>query len=282
MIPPRLYPALDLSWPAMPADETVERLLAALDAASPTAAEPHPRGIRVFFATPADRRRAAGEARAFDPSLSIAAHDVSDESWAERSQTALTPVSIGRLTIAPPWSPAVDGGIWITIQPSMGFGTGHHQSTRLCLGVLQTLSLAGRSVIDVGTGSGVLAIAAARLGARPVLGLDGDADALAAARENVERNLSEGGVTLRQAELGRDALPPGTACDVLLANLTGATLVRLAPLLTAAVVAQGALIVSGLQDAERDEVLAAFALAGARLDRDVAEDDWLALLLRRL
>jgi ribosomal protein L11 methyltransferase len=279
MVPPRLYPALDFSWPSPPAEEAVERLLAAVDLASPTAAEPHSHGIRVFFATPDDRERAAAEARAFDGSVAITPLDVSDESWAERSQAGLQPVTIGGLTIAPPWTPPDGDRTWISIQPSMGFGTGHHQSTRLCLGLLQTRALAGRSVVDVGTGSGVLAIAAARLGASLVVGLDSDPDALAAAQENVERNLPAGGVTLKLADLGHDGVVLEPGYDVLLANLTGATLARLAPLLTAAVSSDGALIVSGLQASERDDVVAAFGEAGARLEQVAAEDDWLALLL---
>jgi ribosomal protein L11 methyltransferase len=162
----------------------------------------------------------------------------------------------------------------------MGFGTGHHQSTRLCLSLLQTRELSGRSVVDVGTGSGVLAIAAARLGARPVLGIESDADALNAARENVTRNLPSGAVTLQLGELGRDGTSLAGGADVLLANLTGVTLIRLAPLLTSAVAPGGVLIVGGLQLLERDNVAAAFAAAGVLVAAEAAEDDWLALLLR--
>jgi ribosomal protein L11 methyltransferase len=281
MVPSRLYPALDVSWPSPPDQDAVGRLLAAVDPASPTAAEPHSHGIRVFFATAGDRHRAASEARGFDASLTITPMDVSDESWAERSQAGLNPITVGALTIAPPWSPPEGDRTWITIQPSMGFGTGHHQSTRLCLGLLQRLPIAGRSVVDVGTGSGVLAIAAARLGAGSVVGLDGDPDALSAAQENVDRNLPAGSVTLKLAELGQNDAALEAGYDVLLANLTGATLVRLAPQLTSAVGPGGAFIVSGLQAPERADVVAAFAAAGVRLEQATAEDDWLALVLRK-
>ena len=305
MMPPRLYPALEIAWPSPADDEALDCMLAAVDGAAPTAAEPFPGGLRIFFATPDARERAAADARAFEPSATVRLVDVPDEFWAERSQASLSPIRVGCLTIAPPWIPRAEDlgwnpagteptgaaaaassarsgeSHWITIQPSMGFGTGHHSTTRLCLGLLQTLPVAGRSVADVGTGSGVLALAAARLGAAPIVAIDGDPDALTAARENVERNLADQTITLRLAELAPDGMLPGGPYDVLLANLTGATLERLAGPLASATRPGGVLVVSGLQIVERDEVVAAFAAAGVALEREVAEDDWLALLLRR-
>ena len=131
--------------------------------------------------------------------------DVPDEEWARRSQANLTPVRIGHIVVAPPWlapdpvPPAYDlqpvpnrirhsADHLIVIDPSTGFGTGHHETTRLCLSLLQRIELFGRRVIDVGTGSGVLAIAAALLGASSVVALDEDPEALRNARENVARN----------------------------------------------------------------------------------------------
>src|SRR3954470_11895395 len=130
------------------------------------------RGLRVFFAT-REQRDAALSALA-DRRPVCASLDVSDEDWARRSQQNLTPILVGRIRVVPEFResrdpngvPSQDGSqaIEIVIEPSMGFGTGHHATTRLCLAALQAMDLTGTTVLDVGTGSGILAIAAARLG----------------------------------------------------------------------------------------------------------------------
>src|SRR5436305_14893725 len=106
----------------------------------------------------------------------------------------------------------------------MGFGTGHHATTRLCLAALQTIDLRGKFVLDLGTGSGLLAIAAVALGAARALGIDDDADAIQAAMENVELN-AVGNVELVVSDLMTDPLP---TADVVVANLTGTLVVRAA------------------------------------------------------
>jgi ribosomal protein L11 methyltransferase len=155
----------------------------------------------------------------------------------------------------------------------MGFGTGHHESTRLCLAALQRLPLAGRSVLDVGTGSGVLAIAAAQLGASRAVGIDDDRDALASAASNVTLNgFSAGRVEMRHGNLLAQAMP---VADFVLGNLTGALLRRAAATLIAAVAPKGRLVVSGFTEDERLAIEHAFApLTVTSAD---SEHGWLAL-----
>jgi ribosomal protein L11 methyltransferase len=165
----------------------------------------------------------------------------------------------------------------VTIQPSMGFGTGHHASTRLCLALLQRVPVEGRRVLDIGTGSGVLALAAWRLGAGAATGIDYDVDALESARENVERNGAGAGVTLVQSDLDAMAARSPTF-DLVLANLTGALLTREAHAIAALLSPGADLILSGVQLDEEQRVAGAFAAAGCDAADRIEEDGWVGLL----
>ena len=127
--------------------------------------------------------------------------DLPDDDWVARSQQALTAITAGPFVVAPPWDvPATvaDGQHLIVIEPSMGFGTGHHATTRLCLRALGAVDVAGRTVVDVGTGSGVLAMAAALAGAAAVTAIDNDPDAVAAAERSAALNTPAAAGALRR------------------------------------------------------------------------------------
>jgi ribosomal protein L11 methyltransferase len=241
----------------------------------------------VHFASADARDRAAGALRTLEdmapPQLSVA--DIEDEDWARRTQADLPAVRIGRVVVAPPWdlpktrqeSTGPQPEIVVEIEPSRGFGTGHHQSTRLCLVLLQDRTLSGQTAIDVGTGSGVLAIVSAKLGAAFVSAIDVDPDAIDNARENIVRN---GVAPIVEAHV-RDLTEPGMApADVVTANLTGTLLARYAEQLTALVRPAGALIVSGFTIDEKDLVLGAFEPAFS-LTESAEEEDWWAFVLTR-
>jgi len=260
------------------------RVAAALDDLSPAAV--HETGDddrptwRIF---PADQSQldliASTLAAAFAPSgCRLETVEVEDADWAARTQANLARVAVGRLIVSPPWDvpeALPPGSHLVVIQPSMGFGTGHHETTRLCLRLLQDLDLEGRRVVDLGTGSGVLAMAAYLLGAREVEGLDVDEDALVSARESLALNGLTGRVALRRADLQADRIEPA---DVILANLTGALLIAQATLLVGLARPGGRLVLSGFQRVEADAVHSAFG-STTTLAR-AGEGDWEALLLQ--
>ena len=288
------YAALDVRTNAP------DLLLAIVDDFGPTAVEERDETVRIFFLTPDDRDAAQ---RALAARFPVSAVDVPDEDWARRSQENLKAITVGRITVAPPWAPispapsalspdsAVSpespapgsktlspepAALRVVILPSMGFGTGHHATTRLCLAALQTVDLTNATLLDVGTGSGVLASAAQRLGAARAIGIDFDPDAIQSARESLELNPEARHVTFEVIDLAARALP---VVDVVTANLTGALLVRSAETLLAAVRPGGTLILSGLQSHERDEVRRAFAPAVVVWERD--EDGWVGLAIKK-
>jgi ribosomal protein L11 methyltransferase len=176
----KTYPALEVRC------NDADLILALIDDFHPTAVEDRDGAARVFFASSAERDAARD---ALEPRYTVEPLDVPDEDWARRSQANLQPITIGRLTIFPTnLESRTPNPESIVIQPSMGFGTGHHATTQLCLEALQAIDLTGARILDVGTGSGVLAIAAVRLGAARALGIDVDEDAITAARENLTLN----------------------------------------------------------------------------------------------
>jgi ribosomal protein L11 methyltransferase len=280
------YPALDLHWEvAATVPDLQEQIHAAIADLEPLAIHDHESvdGWVIFFRTPAQRDNAVAALRSLGDRrvVSIASIDVEDDGWARRSQANLHAVRINRVVVAPPWdvadtTSAAASDVIVVIDPSTGFGTGHHETTRLCIGLLQEMDVRGLRIVDVGTGSGVLAIAAAKLGASAVVGIDEDPDALRNARENVERNGVDHIVTLIEADLAASTTDVVRPADVVLANLTGAALQRSADRLAAFAVPGGHLIVSGFGPDELADVLAAFK-AGAT--RRAIEGQWAAALL---
>jgi ribosomal protein L11 methyltransferase len=290
----RTWPALDVRALDDPGRDLV---LAILDDFHPTAVDDlDTHSIRAFFVSESDRDAAC---RAVSARYECESADVSDEAWAERSQANLRAVRAGQLTIAPPWDlPAVtDWSRTIVIEPSMGFGTGHHATTRLCLRAMQTLALDGTSVIDVGTGSGVLAIAAVRLGAAEVVAIDTDPDAITCAQANVAANRVADRVALAVADVcdpaagsqilrtrGRGSNPPDLwktpTFDLVTANLTGTLLRAASERLVRLARVDGYLVLSGFLLSEEDDVAAAFA-PPARLSLRDQEEDWGVLVFRR-
>ena len=212
---------------------------------------------------------------------------VDEADWAEAWKAHFPVLHVGRrIVVRPTWRRhrAAPGEVVIALDPGMAFGTGLHPTTRLCLAGLEAVAdaagpggLAGTRVLDVGCGSGILAIAALRLGAADALGIDIDPIAIEATLANAGRNGLGGAL---RARIG--SLPSGEPpVDLVLANLIASVLVRLAGELAAALRPGGNLLASGIFIDREAEVALALAGAGLRIDRRWAEGDWVALLAVR-
>lgn len=234
---------------------------------------------RAFFDASSARDAAAKAVTGEWPDLTVTAENISDEDWAARSQRSLTAIAAGRFIVAPPWDvpPAGDRTV-IVIDPSRGFGTGHHASTRLCLEALSEIDVVGRRVLDLGTGSGVLAMAAILSGARSVLGVDVDQEAIDSARQSAALNPRVGGVQWLVAdfrERGWETFAGGP-WDLVLANLTGGMLNVSAPRIRELLAPESVLVCSGFDESERASVEQALELD---VRRAFSEDGWTGLVM---
>lgn len=281
----RTISCLDLHFPDLAAHpDLADHVSLALDDLAPAAIHESGDDVRptwrVFLADPSRLDEAAHviDSTFGSAGVRVSRLTVEDEDWAARSQAHLTRIGVGRLTVAPPWdAEGLSSETTVIVHPSTGFGTGHHQSTRLCLRLLQDVALKGRRLLDLGTGSGVLALAAWRLGAASVEGIDYDQDAIDNALENAALNAAQFAVVLRRADLRAGDVQPG---DVVTANLTGALLVAEAAVITALVAPGGTLVAGGFDASELDAVVAAFAASFTQVD--VAEEDtWRAVRFER-
>jgi ribosomal protein L11 methyltransferase len=217
-----------------------------------------------------DLRAAAGSAL-----VDVETSEIPDD-WGERWKAFHPPVDVSwrfrRLRVRPPWERPLDGdGVDVVIDPGQAFGTGAHRSTRLSLELLLELDPGG-ALADWGCGSGVLAIAAARLGWDPVLACDSEPAAVAATRENAAAN-GVAGIAVTRCDLRRTQ---GPWAPVVLANLVRPLLLAVAALMTRP---PERLIVSGLLREEADEVAAAFGRHGLRRAARRDGGEWSALLL---
>jgi ribosomal protein L11 methyltransferase len=201
---------------------------------------------------------------------------VADCDWVRQTQAQFGPLHItDRLWVVPSWCEPVDpGAINLALDPGSAFGTGSHPTTRLCLRWLAAQLAPGASVLDYGCGSGILAIAAARLGAGKVAGIDLDPQAIEASRANATRN----GVTGHFA--APDGLGPGKF-DLVVANILANPLRLLAPLLAARVRERGTILLSGVLDNQVVTVSDAYR-RWFKLDPWGSEDGWVALAGRRI
>lgn len=212
---------------------------------------------------------------ALPPSTTYGIDAVPDADWVRITQTQWTPQKIaGQLWVVPTWHEIVDpNAINIRLDPGLAFGTGTHPTTRLCLRWLYAHLKSGASVIDYGCGSGILAVAAMKLGAGCASGIDIDEQALLAARANAMQNQTEVAFYAAADELN-------TPADVVVANILANPLTLLAPLLARLTLPGGQVVLSGILAPQADEVRAAYApwFDMRDTERDTErEDEWVLL-----
>ncbi|HSB88857.1 MAG TPA: 50S ribosomal protein L11 methyltransferase [Anaerolineales bacterium] len=213
--------------------------------------------------------------------------DVSEENWAETWKANYRPITVGRrLQIVPAWLDTPPGDrLTLSLDPGMAFGTGSHPTTRLCLEALEDALQPGDVVADVGCGSGILSIAAARLGARRVYACDIDPVAVAAAQQGAAHNAVAEGIIVFQGsleELRGMLTADGLEVDILLGNLLESILVDLLPRgLADTVRPGGTLVLSGILAEQEERVLQASERQGLRHLETLSEADWRALVLQR-
>lgn len=214
-------------------------------------------------------------------SLEIATQNVRDEDWAEVWKRFYKPFRAGNtLVVKPTWEPydAQAGDKIIEIDPGMAFGSGTHETTGMCLELLEEALHGGERVIDVGTGSGILAIGAALLGAEHVLAIDIDPTAVKVAEENIAHNGLSGKIRAVQGNLLEKT---DETCDVCVANIIADVICMFAAPLTHHIAPGGRFICSGIIKEREGDVRAALLEAGYIIDEVRHRGEWVAMLARR-
>lgn len=200
-----------------------------------------------------------------------------DRNWNEEWERTIRPIHVTpRMVITPSWHEyrPVAGETVLTIDPKMSFGTGYHESTRLILALVEKHVRPGMDVLDVGTGTGVLAIAALRLGARHAVALDIDEWSYTNALENAHLNSVHDRMTVLHGDI---TVAPATRHELVIANIQRTVLIPLLPAMHARLHPHGILLLAGLLAADREPMSAALTGSGFRIVEETAENEWIAL-----
>ena len=272
-----------MNWFALRVDSPQQRariIAALIDAGAPGVHEDGT-ALLTYYQSESAARHAAATVTGMESDAVMGIEPVGDVDWTTAWRRHMRAFSLGGLTIAPPWlADGLDPAHAVVIDPGMAFGTGDHASTRGAVRLMQTVIRAGDVVADLGTGSAVLAIAAAKLGAGRVIGVDIDPDAMGNAHENVERNGVGDVVHLLDGDAAT-VLPLIAPVDVILANITAHVLGALLPAMSGAVDESGHAVVAGILDGESDDFVNAAMAHGWTLEHSCHEEGWWSALLER-
>jgi ribosomal protein L11 methyltransferase len=214
--------------------------------------------------------------------MSIVVNRVPYQDWNEQWARSVKPLRIGRLVIRPSWEPAIlsHNEVEVVLDPKQAFGTGHHATTRMLLEWLQENLRRGETVMDVGSGSAILSIAAVKLGAASAIAVECDAVAVECARESVTQNRLEDSVELVCGTVA-DVIDRRAHPDLVLANIDRQTLLSIAPELSACGQAASRLVLSGILLEQKAEIVERFAGLGLTCLKTREQDGWVALELIR-
>jgi ribosomal protein L11 methyltransferase len=204
---------------------------------------------------------------------------IPEQDWNESWKKGFTPLDVGeRFTILPPWEKRHEGRINLVIDPGMAFGTGHHETTRSCLVLMEKYADTGAKerFLDLGTGTGLLAVTASRLGYRHIVAIDTDPLAVDATRMNVELNR----VTNVDIREGSVVDAPGLF-DCIAANIISGVLIQLAPALASHLKPGGIAVLSGILKGQENEVIEAITQVGLKLLEQYRDGKWVSLALSR-
>ena len=269
-----------LSVRVVPARER-DAALSALFAAGAQGVHEDGNALVTHFPPEADVEGVATAVRDADPGAQVAIGHAADIDWSHAWRGLLSTQEVGALRIAPPWLAGdLDPATTVIVDPGMAFGTGDHPTTRSVVRLMQRIAIIDARVADLGAGSAVLAIAAAKLGARTVTAVELDPDAIGNAMENVERN----GVTRVVHVVEGDAillLPLLAPVDVILANIVSGVHAELLPVMANALSDDGRAVLSGILRDERDLVAGWAAEGGWSIDDEDVEDIWWSATISR-
>jgi ribosomal protein L11 methyltransferase len=242
-----------------------------------------------YFETSRDIRQIIDELSAFkevlrssglDPGFTFIYNDLPDRDWNEEWKKSFEPIEAGdSILIVPSWMEVKTDRTVIVIDPGRAFGTGHHETTRICLGIIEKYcrDQKGRKLLDIGTGSGILAIGAVILGFDSAVGIDIDPSAVEAALYNIELN-NIGNITIKQG----DVSSVDGSFDFITANLIVETLINIADQISERLAADGIAILSGMLTGQEEGVIRAMEDQGLGLNLKITDGEWVTLVLSRV